>query len=64
MTLLDIIIAIPALGFILALLIPRNQAQFSRLFTLAVSLVTFVASLGLVTGFDQKATYLLSTYHH
>lgn len=56
MTLLDIIIAIPALGFILALLIPRNQAQFSRLFTLAVSLVTFVASLGLVTGFDQKAT--------
>lgn len=55
MTLLDLVIAIPALGFIAALLIPRAQEQFIRLFTLGVSLVAFVASLGLVTGFDPKA---------
>ena len=56
MNLLDILIAIPAIGFVIALLIPRSQAQFTRLFTMGVSLVAFVVSLGLVTGFDPKQT--------
>ena len=54
MNLLDIIIAIPAIGFLLALFVPRTQPQLTRLLTLGVSLVAFVASLGLVTGFDHK----------
>jgi len=52
--LLDLLIAIPAVGFVIALLIPRSQPQFTRLFTLGVSLVAFAASLGLVAGFDNK----------
>ena len=52
MNLLDLVIAIPAAGFVLALLLPRSQPQLSRLITLAFSLVTFVVSLGLVTGYQ------------
>ena len=52
MNLLDLVIAIPAAGFVLALLLPRSQPQLSRLVTLAFSLVTFVVSLGLVTGYQ------------
>src|SRR5580693_9451015 len=52
MNLLDLLIAIPMIGFILTLLIPRTQEQAIRLFTLAVSLVTFVLSLGLATGYQ------------
>ena len=52
MNLLDLVIAIPALGFLVALGIPRGQAQWSRLFTLGISLVAFVASLGLATGYQ------------
>ncbi len=51
MNLLDLVIAIPGVGFLIALLIPRKQEQAIRIFTLAVSLVTFVASLGLATGY-------------
>ena len=49
MNLLELLILIPSLGFILALLIPRSQDQAVRLFTLTVSLITFVLSLGLAT---------------
>ena len=52
MNLLDLVIAIPAAGFVLALLLPRSQPQLSRLITLGFSLVTFVVSLGLVTGYQ------------
>ena len=50
--LLDLLIAIPAIGFILTLLIPRAQEQAIRMFTLGVSLLTFVLSLGLATGYQ------------
>ncbi len=53
MNLLDLVIALPAAGFVLALLLPRSQPQLSRLVTLAFSLVTFAVSLGLVTGFQS-----------
>jgi NADH-quinone oxidoreductase subunit M len=53
MNLLDLVIAVPGIGFLLALLIPRRQDQTIRLFTLGVSLVTFVLSLGLATGYQS-----------
>src|SRR5580700_8026306 len=52
MNLLDLVIAIPGIGFILALLIPRKQDRATRMFTLGVSLLTFVLSLGLATGYQ------------
>ncbi len=52
MNLLDLLIAIPGIGFILTLLIPRTQEKAIRMFTLGVSLVTFVLSLGLATGYQ------------
>lgn len=62
MNLLDILIALPAVGFIAALLIPRKQAQTVRLFTLGVSLVTFVLSLALVLGYktDQQGLQFIT----
>jgi NADH-quinone oxidoreductase subunit M len=53
MNLLDLVIAIPAIGFGLTLLIPRAQEQAIRMFTLAVSLLAFVLSIGLATGFQS-----------
>lgn len=53
MNLLDLLIAIPGIGFILTLLIPRKRDQAVRLFTLAVSLVTFVLSLGLAIFYQS-----------
>ncbi len=51
MNLLDLVIAIPGIGFLLTLLIPRAQEQATRVFTLAVSLLTFILSVGLATGY-------------
>jgi NADH-quinone oxidoreductase subunit M len=52
MTLLDILIAVPAIGFIVALLIPRVQETAIRMISLTFSLVAFLLSLGLVIGFE------------
>src|SRR5580658_7437396 len=56
MNLLDLVIAIPGIGFLLALLIPRKQEQGIRIFALAVSLLVFVLSLGLATGYQPGQT--------
>jgi NADH-quinone oxidoreductase subunit M len=56
MNLIELLILIPAVGFIVALLLPRSQDQTIRLFTLAVSLITFVLSLGLATGYQTGQT--------
>src|SRR5207244_886483 len=53
MTLLDLVIAIPAIGFLIALVIPRVMENFIRIFALGFSLLTFVVSLGLVAGFQS-----------
>ena len=53
MNLLDIVIAIPAIGFVLALLMPRAQENAIKLLTLAVSLIAFVVSLGLAMGYQS-----------
>ena len=52
MNLLDLVIALPGIGFILALIIPRAQEKAIRLLTLVFSLATFVVSLGLVAGYQ------------
>jgi len=48
MTLLDALIAIPAAGFLITLLLPRDNPGLVRNFTLFVSLVVFLLSLGLI----------------
>jgi len=58
MNLLDIVIFLPLAGFVLALLIPRDKPSLSRTFTLAVALIAFLVSLGLVVGFNSDATGL------
>jgi NADH-quinone oxidoreductase subunit M len=48
MNLLNIVLALPALGFLVALALPKDKAGLIRSFALAVSLATFAASLGLL----------------
>ena len=53
MNLLDLVIAIPAIGFIVALMMPRPMENVTRILAMAFSLLTFVVSLGLVMGFQS-----------
>src|SRR3984957_18622478 len=53
MNLLDILIAIPAIGFVVALLIPRAMEQAIRTIALVFSLVAFAVSLGLAIGYQS-----------
>jgi NADH-quinone oxidoreductase subunit M len=55
MNLLTVVLALPLAGFLIALLIPRNSPQASRVWAIAISLGTFVASLGLLAWFDRGA---------
>lgn len=48
MNLLNLILAIPAAGFLATLLLPREKPGLIRNFALAVSLLVFVMSLGLI----------------
>jgi NADH-quinone oxidoreductase subunit M len=50
---LDLLVAIPGLGFLLTLAIPRAKDQAVRVWTLAVSLLTFILSLKLAIGFQS-----------
>jgi len=51
MTLLDLVLALPLAGFLLLLFVPKDQAVLIRKLALAISLVVFVVSLGLVFPF-------------
>jgi len=53
MNLLTVVLALPLAGFLIALLIPRASAQLSRMWAIAISVVTFGASLGLLAWFDR-----------
>jgi len=53
MNLLTAVLILPFAGFLIALCIPRSSAQGSRVWSLLISLVTFVASLGLLAWFDR-----------
>ncbi len=46
---LNLILAVPAIGFVVTLLLPKDNHSLIRNFTLAVSLLVFVLSLGLIT---------------
>ncbi|MGA2742697.1 MAG: Fe-S-binding domain-containing protein, partial [Bryobacteraceae bacterium] len=52
MNLLDIVLAIPLLGFLVLLLVPRAAEGAIRGVALAFSLVAFIASLGLVVQYE------------
>jgi len=49
------VLFIPLAGFFFALFLPRRSPEASRRFALAVSLVAFVVSLGLLMQFDRNA---------
>ncbi|MGH9674768.1 MAG: complex I subunit 4 family protein, partial [Bryobacteraceae bacterium] len=51
MTLLDLVLALPAIGFLLLLLLPRKDHETIRRVALAVSLAVFALSLGLLIPF-------------
>jgi NADH-quinone oxidoreductase subunit M len=53
MNLLTIVLALPLVGFLVALMLPRSSPASSRMWALIASLVTFAASLALVFGFDR-----------
>ena len=54
MNLLDFVLAVPLVGFIILLCMPRPAHQAIRAVALAVSLVAFVASLGLAFGYQTN----------
>ncbi len=50
MTLLDIVLFLPLIGFLLLLLVPKSNPNASRMGSLILSLLIFVLSLGLVSA--------------
>jgi len=61
MNLLEILLAVPAAGFLVTLLMPRGQEQLVRLFTMAVSLLAFVLSFGLISGYESGDKFTHNT---
>ncbi len=51
MTLLDAVIFLPFIGFLVLLFVPRSNPGLSRTVALAISVIIFLASLGLVGPF-------------
>jgi NADH-quinone oxidoreductase subunit M len=61
-TLLDFVLFLPAAGFLATLFLPKSNAGLIRNFALAVSVVTFLASLGLIgPALGQPKTYSFET---
>ena len=54
MNLLTLLLALPLIGFLIALVVPRSSPGGSRTWALLISLVTFVASLALPILFDRN----------
>ncbi len=48
MNLLDIVLFLPAIGFVIGLLLPRENTSLIRNFTIAFSLLVLIVSLGLI----------------
>jgi len=55
MNLLAAVLALPLAGFLIALLVPRSSPQGSRIWAMALSVIVFIASLGLLGWFDRSA---------
>src|ERR1035437_1796423 len=62
-TLLNVILVLPVAGAVLILLLPRRSATI-RGVALAISLATFVLSLGLLLHFDQATSDMQLTTDH
>ena len=58
MNLLDIVIILPLLGFLVTLLLPRGNPALIRTFTVAMAIIVFLVSIGLVCSFDSGAAGL------
>jgi NADH-quinone oxidoreductase subunit M len=58
MNILDIVIVLPLVGFLVALLIPRSNPVLSKTFALAMALITFAVSIGLVCMFNSDTAGL------
>jgi NADH-quinone oxidoreductase subunit M len=48
MTVLDLVIHLPAIAFIIAILLPKNNRNLIRMFSLIASIIIFIVSLGLI----------------
>jgi NADH-quinone oxidoreductase subunit M len=58
MTLLDITLLLPLVGFLVTLFIPRSSPSTVRTFTVAWALITFAVSIGLICSFNSDAAGL------
>jgi NADH-quinone oxidoreductase subunit M len=56
MTLLHIVLALPAIGFFAILFVPRNKPQMVRALALGVAVLTFLLSIGLATGLQNDVS--------
>ncbi|MBI4904327.1 MAG: NADH-quinone oxidoreductase subunit M [Acidobacteria bacterium] len=54
MNLLNLVLVLPLAGFLLTMILPKNNASLIRLFSLVLSLAIFVLSLGLTSPFFQS----------
>jgi NADH-quinone oxidoreductase subunit M len=54
MNLLDVVLAVPALAFLGALFLPKENRRLLRIYTLAASLLVFALSLGLLAALRAK----------
>ena len=55
MSLLNVVLALPLLGFLAVLFLPRNGEETIRRVALVVALVAFLASIGLAIGLNRDA---------
>ncbi len=55
MTLLNVVLALPLLGFLAVLFVPRENEEIIRRITMVIAIVTFLASIGLATGLSSDA---------
>jgi NADH-quinone oxidoreductase subunit M len=54
MNILTIVLALPLIGFLVALFLPRSSPQSSRVWSLLISLVTFLVALTIPFQFDAS----------
>jgi NADH-quinone oxidoreductase subunit M len=61
MSLLDIVLFLPLIGFLVLLAVPKSNPQASRMGALVISLLVFVLSLGLVSGLGAGDGFVYTT---
>ena len=61
MSLLDIVLFLPLIGFLVLLAVPKSNPQASRMGSLVISLLVFVLSLGLLNGLGAGDGFVYTT---